>query len=256
MKSSALILLIFLFTGMSSFISQAQEAPVMPTTYYVIEEFVQPADNQTFIKVQQEAVDYWKKFEFDVPIFTYATNSGSYYWVLPIENFAGIDQLFKKAGELTGKMKEAGYDANEKFKDLSTARQMVIHWSKDLSYHPDGMMGQTANNTYCEWTFMYLKPGHEKEATEAAQKYKAFYDSVEETSDWDVYTVWMGYDTPCWILMSRAESEMAMLEQETKLQAKYSEKFQELWNNFSVHVRKIENQKGWFLPNWSLNFEQ
>ncbi|HYQ57364.1 MAG TPA: hypothetical protein VEP89_08440 [Draconibacterium sp.] len=257
MKSTALLLLVFLFSGVVVSELLAQEAPAMPQNFFVIEEFVSPSDNAEFVKVQQKAVDLWNEVGLDIPLYTYATNINSYYWVVPIENFAGIDQLFEKVGTMTAEMKEKGYDADKEFKDLSTARQMVIHYSEELSYHPNGQTGQTRDNAYCELTFLYLKQGHEEEATKATQRYKDFYNSIEEKEnvDWDVYTVWMGPDTPCWILMYRAESELAMRQTEAKLEAKYQDKFEELWTNFAQHVRKVDTQEARFLPNWSLNFE-
>ena len=256
MKTTGIIVCVFLFMGIVSQPLQAQEAPAMPENFFVIEEFVQPADMPAFTKVQQAAVDQWNKLGFEFPVYAYQTGESSYYWVVPIENFASLDKLFAAANELTGKMKEAGFDTNKEFRDLSTARQTTIHWNKDLSYHPNGDMGQTADKPYCEWTFIYLKAGHEQDVAAVAKKYQEFYNSVEETIDWDIYTVGIGFDTPCWILMYRAENPVVMRENDAAIQQKHSEKLGELWTSFVPHVRKIENQTGWFLPRWSLNYQQ
>lgn len=256
MKTTGFFLCIFLFLGIASLPVYAQEAPAMPENFYVIEEFVQPADLLAFNKVQQAAVDHWTKIGFDFTIYTYATGESSYYWVVPIHGFATIDELFAKSGELYDKMLKAGFDANKEFRNLSTTRQQVIHWDKELSYHPNGNSGQTAGNPYCEWSFIYLKAGHEQEAAEVAKKYQAFYNSIDETLDWDVYTVSMGFDMPCWILMYRSDSPLTMRKNEADIQQKHAEKLGELWNGLLPHVRKIENKTGWFLPNWSLNYQQ
>jgi len=256
MKTTGFIVCIFLFLGIVSLQAQAQEEPAIPEFYFVIEEFVQPADLQAFSKTQQEAVDLWKKFEFDASIFTYATDASSFYWVLPIKNFASMDQLFAKVGELTVKMKEAGYNADKEFRDLSTTRETVIHWEKDLSYHPNGYVGQTTNNKYCEWTFLFLKAGHQKEAAGVVKEYIDFYNSIEDTWEWDIYSVYLGYDSPCWIIMDRAESPLTLSELENTLQEKYPEKFEELWKKMQPHLRKMDVTTGWFMPKWSLNYEQ
>ncbi|WP_319500327.1 hypothetical protein [uncultured Draconibacterium sp.] len=254
MKTTGIIICLFLFMGIVTL--QAQETPAMPENFLVIEEFVQPADLPSFNKVQQEAIELWKKFEFDVPVYTYSTDVSSFYWVVPIENFAALDQVFAKAGELTAKMKDDGYDASKKFRDLSTSRETVIHWDKDLSYHPNGYVGQTKENRYCEWTFVYLKAGHEKEMADAIKQYIDFFDSIDETWEWDVYTVSMGYDSPCWILMDRSENSLALKKLESSLQEKYGETFGKLWKNMQPHLRKMDVVTGWFLPDWSMNFEQ
>ncbi len=257
MKKAALLFGLCLFLPiLFTPIVQAQETPAMPENFFVMEEFVQPADAPEFNKVQQEAVDLWKKLGFEWPIFTYSTDASSFYWVVPIENFASLDQLFAQVGELTAKMNEAGYDTGKKFWDLSTTRETVIHWVKDLSYHPNGDMMQTRDNSYCEWTFLYLKSGHEMELAGAIKKYIEFMDKVEESWEWDVYTVLLGYDSPCWILMDRAESPLALRQLEATFWEKYSGELEELYKNMQPHLRKTENVTGWFLPNWSLNFEQ
>ena len=257
MKNSVLLIaLCILFTGFVSFSTRAQETPAMPENFFVIEEFVAPSDMAAFYEVQQKAVDLWKEYDFDIPLYTYRTAENSFYWVIPIQNFGGIDAIYKKANEVTTKMKEGGFDAQKAFTDLSTSRESVLHWVSDLSYHPNGNSGQTADNPFCEWTFISLRAGHEEAAAEVVKKYIDFYNSIDESEEWDMYSVSLGYDTPMWVLMFRDESEIAMRQKEQAMGDKYEDKFRELWMEFSTHVRKFENQKGWFLPGWSLNLPE
>ncbi len=246
---------IILIMGYLPVDTQAQDA-AMPQNFIVFEEFVSPADMAEFNEVQQEAIDIWHKIGFDIPIFCYGNEEYAFYWVVPIENFAGIDALFEKMMGMSQQLKDEGFDSDEKFRDLSTMRQTVIHWSQELSYHPSGVFGQTKDKPFVEWAFCYLKSGHEKEAGQAIKKYIDFYDSIDETYEWDVYAVMIGHDTPCWILMTRAESELAMRNLENDLNSKYGDKFKEMWGEFSKHVRKFETKKGWFMPDWSLNIPE
>ena len=135
---------------------------------FVFEEMVSPADMVAFAKVQQQAVDLWKKHKFDVPISCYATDDNIFYWVIPIENFGSIDGINAKSFAITKKMKdEDGFDGDKAFRDLSTTRSRVIMSMPDLSYHPSGNAVQVASKPYVEWTFCSMKQGHEKEALEA-----------------------------------------------------------------------------------------
>lgn len=254
-KNMLFIGLCILFTGFAALNTVAQETPSVPENFVVFEEFVSTADMASFRKVQAETVKLWKKHGFDVPVYSYSNDDNAFYWVVPIENFAAIDVLFQKIGTLMKKMKDDGFDGQEAFRDLSTMRTSVIHWEKDLSYHPDGQYGQRLDNGFVEWTFFYMKSGHEKEASEATKKYIEFYNSVPESYEWDLYSVVFGHDTPCWIFMKRAKSELALRELNSELNEKYKDKFKELWADFAPHVRKVENKKGWFMPNWSLNWE-
>lgn len=254
-KSAFLIVLFFLLMGMAPINTWAQDAPVPPQMFYVIEEFVEPADQLEFRKVQMEAVNLWREMDLDLSIYTYYNKESSYYWVIPISSFADIDTIMAKGQKLVADMKEKGYDGNEKFRDLSTSRQSVLLWSPELSYHPNGATGQTRDNAYCEWTYIYLKSGHDEEAAKAFLKQNEFFDGIDETWEWDTYIVMNGYDTPMWIVMTRAANKKAFVDQQTALQQKYSEKFNEMWEEMMPHIRKIEHKEGWFWPGWSLNFE-
>lgn len=255
MRNFLFVGLCILFTGFAALSAGAQEERPMPENFVVFEEFVSTADMAAFREVQTKAFELWKKHGMDIPVYCYFNDDNAYYWVVPIENFAGIDALFQKTKEMSKKMKEDGFDGAQAFRDLSTMRTSVIHWEKDLSYHPSGQFGQQLDKGYVEWSFFYLRPGHEKEAAEACKKWIDFYNSVPESREWDIYSVIFGHDTPCWILMTRAESELAMLEHEVELNKKYGDKYKELWAAFAPHIRKVENKKGWFWPGWSLNWE-
>ncbi|MCY1720683.1 hypothetical protein OU798_10035 [Prolixibacteraceae bacterium Z1-6] len=254
-KFTLLIGLCLCFTTFISLNTRAQEA-TPPENFVVFEEFVSPSDMQAYKNAQEKVIDLWNQYEVKIPVYTYRNDDNAFYWVVPIENFSGLDDLYTSMMGVWKKMKEEGnFDADKEFRDLSTGRQTVLHWSKELSYHPSGEFGQSKEKPFVEWAFCYLKAGHEKEAAEAIKKYQTFYEGIDDNYEWDVYTVSIGHDTPCWILMVRAENELALLKLENELGEKYSEDFQKMWQNFAQHVRKFENKKGWFLPKWSSNWE-
>lgn len=238
-----------LISGLFVFNLSAQNAP---SSFVVFEEFVAPADVAAFSKVQQQAVDLWKKHNFDVPILSYGTEDYTFYWVIPIENFGSIDGIFQKSSAITKKMKEEdGFDGDKAFHELSTVRSSVIMSAPELSYHPDGNYGQTADKTYCEWSFCSLKQGHEKEASEAIKKWIEFYKTSGEKYEWDVFHVIFGHDTPMLILMTRSKDPSTIRQMEAGLWEKHRKEFGELWNGFAAHLRKIENKTGWFKADWS-----
>lgn len=255
-KIAFLIGFCILFIGFVPILALAQEA-APPQNFVVFEEFVSPSDMPAFKKVQEQTVELWNKHKLDIPVWAYQNDDNAYYWVIPLENFGGLDALYAKMMEFSEMLKtEEGFDADQAFRDLTTGRQSVLHWSQDLSYHPTGNFGQSKDEPFVEWTFCYMKAGHEKEAGKAIKKYQEFYDGIDETYDWDVYMVMLGHDTPCWILMTRGESELAIRKLENELGEKYGKQFQEMWSGFAKHVRKFENKKGWFLPKWSLNLPE
>lgn len=245
----------FLFAGFL-FVNTLAQQPA-PVNYVVFEEIVSPSDLAAFNKVQQQAVDLWKKHKFELPIYCYGTDDNIFYWVIPIENFGSIDGIYSKSAAVTNKMRdEDGFDGDKAFRDLSTTRSRVIMWSPDLSYHPSGKAIQPASKPYVEWTFCSLRQGHEKEAADAIKKYIEFYKRVKEPYEWDINIVTFGYDTPMWVLMTRSESREAIRKLEGELYKKYSKELDAMWNEFILHVRKIEHKTGWYRQDWSINTVQ
>jgi len=222
-----------------------------PGLVLVMEEFVAPSDMPQFWKVQSEAMELFDKMNFDLKFWTYRTDHNSFYWAVPLKNFAAIDEFYTKSMEFHQQLIENGYDPAAKFRDLSNISQFVVRWNKDLSFRKTERAEGAEPDKFYEWMFIYLKSGHEKEAADACQKYIDFYKGIEEDYPWDMYEVVFGEHTPCWIMEVSAESEALLREKEEGLQKKYNEDFMKLWQNMVPHVRDIKSQKGWFLPRWS-----
>ncbi|WP_340111885.1 hypothetical protein [Maribellus mangrovi] len=255
MKKFSLLLVLCLVVG-AFYVNnlQAQEAED-PGLIFLMEEFVAPADLAQFWEVQQEAIDLFNELDLNMTVWAYQTSENSFYWAMPIKNFAGIDELYASMMNVSQKMKENGFDGDAKFRDLSNISQSVVMWNKELSFHPDGDGQDEEGKGFHEWSFIYLKSGHEKEAAEAAKKYIEFYKSIGTDYSWDIYQVVFGEHTPCWILEVQDVSEAALRETEDAMMKEYRDDFRKLWQNMVQHVRTIETKKGWFLPGWSMQAE-
>jgi len=230
--------------------SQAQDTEA-PHLYLVMEEFVAPGDLMEFWEVQSEGIALWDSLNFKMTYNAFRTSSNSFYWAVPIKNFEAIDEFYKSWIVNSEAMKAAGWDPDVKFRDLSNISQFVVMWDKDLSYEPEKEAAATESDVFYEWSFIYLKSGHEKEAADAVQKYIDFTKKEGIDYHWNIYRVLMGNHTPCWILENTAPSEEAYRHQESELDKKYKTEYRELWNNFVPHVRTIETKKGWYIEKWS-----
>ncbi len=240
-----------LFSGLAFQVSQAQG----PVFFAVFEERVSPSDLAAFDKVQQKTVDLWNKYNLGLTIYCYATDDDMYFWLMPMQNFAGLDAVFEKSQAFMKKASEQeGFDGSG-FRDLSTSTFKYIRWMPELSYQ-SGTSNQSENRNYVEWTYCYMKQGHEKEAGEAIKKYIDFYTKSGEKYEWNMYEIILGNDTPVWVIMTRDTDAIAMRQTEKKLNEKYSREFSEMWADFTKHVRKIENKTGWYKPQWSVNTGQ
>jgi len=248
--------IVFLFAAclfMASFLSMNARAQDSEDSGLILmfEEFVAPADLAQFWGVQQEAFDLMKGTDFNMTIWAFQTGHNSFYWATPLKSFASIDEVFATMMQSNQQLMEKGFDGTAKFRDLSDMSQSVLRWNPELSWHPEGTTEEGLN--FHEWTFIYLKAGHEKEAAEAAKKYMAFYKSIGSDYAWDIYEVILGVHTPCWILEVQAENEATMRQQSSELMQKYGNDFNKLWQNMVQHIRTTDTRKGWYLPDWSIN---
>ena len=247
--------LCFLFSGFLFLGAGAQQSG--PLHLAVFEETVAPSDMPAFYKAQQQAVDLWKKYNLDIPVYCYGTSDNIFYWVIPIRNFASIDSVFEKMGAFMKKAKEQeGFDGDKTFRDLSTTRASVITWSPEMSNKQSGTPRLNPDKNYLEWSFFSVKSGHEKELAAVAKKYIDFYKRIDENYEWDGYSVSFGNDMPMMIMITQAENPVAMRQQEAKIFEKNSKELSELWNELSMHLRKVEKKTGWFRGGWSINTGQ
>lgn len=253
MKKFTLLFVVALFVALMGVSRSPAQDTEIPPMFLVMEEFVAPADLSEFWKVQSEGIALWDSLELKMTYSAYQTDQNSFYWAVPIQNFAALDDLYATSVVNSNAMKEAGWDPELKFRDLSNISQFIVIWDKELSYKPVNEEEAAEPDLFYEWTFIYLKSGHEKEAAEAVQKYIDFTKEEGIDYQWDIYRVVFGNHTPCWILETSAESEEAMRHFESENNKKYKEQYRGLWRNFVPHVRTMETTKGWYLPKWSRN---
>lgn len=222
-----------------------------PELFLVMEEFVAPSDLPKFWTVQSEALEMFDKLRFDMEVWAYQTDDNSFYWVVPIKNFGSVDEFFAKSMEFSQKLSDVGYDPALEFRDLSSISQFVVCRNKALSYRRSETPGYAEPDKFYEWTFIYLKSGHEKEMADVCRKYIDFYQAIDEDYSWNIYEVVFGGRTPCWIFEVSSENEARLRQLESDLQDKYHDDFVRLWQSLVPHVRTMESKKGWFLPAWS-----
>ena len=252
MKKSTLFFVFSLFlTGILPGISLAQQPA--PLRYVVFEEKVATSDMAAFHKVQQETVDVWNKLKLDVPISCYSTDDNGFFWVIPAVNMASVDTIFAKSSAFMKRAKEQDSNYGAGFRDLSTANFSFISWRPDLSYHAATYSGPSDDMPYVEWSFCYMRQGHEEEATVAIKKFVDFYKKNRIDYNWDFFEVLLGYDTPVWVGMNVDTDVITMRQTEKSLDEKYGPQFKEMWADFTKHVRRIEIKTGKYMPRWSIN---
>ena len=255
MKKIKLLLVLCLLMG-AVFVNdiRAQEAE-QSNMFLLMEEFVAPSDLAQFWAAQDEALEKMDELEMKITFYAYQTDDNSFYWAIPIKNFAGIDDFFAGMWNANKLLMENGYDSKAKFRDLSNISLSVVALNPALGYKPAQMEDTGESRNFNEWAFVYLKSGHEKEAAEVMQQFIDFYKKENINYEWEVYEVVFGEHTPCWIIESQAANEAALRKQELELHEKYGKDFEKMWMDFVSHVRTIETKKGWFLSQWSRSGE-
>ena len=249
MKKFVSMALLSLF--LVSFVRFTSDAQQNSPLVVVLEEKVAPCDMPKFIVAQKETIDLWKKYQMDIPVWAYQNDEYSFYWVFFIKSLASLDTVFTKLNQVNARIMNDGHDLYGKFRDLSTTSFSVMQWVPELSYHFDDSFTQTMDRRYVEWGFYYPLAGHEKEVDGVVKDFVSYNKEHQTNFSFDTFHVILGSEVPSMIIMFRGESPLAMRQRDAAFYEKHGNDFSAAWDKFAIHMRKIENKQGWFIPSFS-----
>lgn len=238
------VLLIFVFSFNTS-ILVAQGKTQM---FLVLEDNVKTGMEKQYENVAKKHVELNKKYNFKFPFGVYSTIDNFYYWVTPIENLAGADEVFKGFEELESKLKDNNeINLHNEYRDFyNYMMPRTIVWSSELSYIPKEPRLEHSEALYVRWWFCYLYPSDESEFYQKSIKYVEYFKKSNVNSGFDTYYGVMGSEMPLIIYIERYKSEMDMLTTREAIFNSVDPKALELWEDMKKHIKRIEVKTGWF----------
>ncbi len=213
-----------------------EEIPVFPSRV---------SDAEAHIRMVQKLAS---QYQFPYPIHVYSTNDIHYYYVIPIKDFADIDNFHKARMEWVQRMGDENFQSAVK-SGLGTYKSLkwfIIRHRPDLSYISDKPRFKPEEANYMYMPFCYVKPGKEAEFEIICKEWVALDKSVSRADSYDLYIGDIGTEMPVYFWIARAKSASDFNNQQEIYGKKIGETGAELWNRTMALCRKFEEKAGWF----------
>jgi len=227
---------LFVFSGLTG--AQEQKSQL----YSITEVVVKPA----MVAKYEAAVKREIELGYPHPFEGYSTDDYHYYFLVPIDNYAGIDTLNKVEADWAAK---AGEDFKELMKSvegtLDYYRSGVVRSLPELSYAPKKPRLKPEEQKFIIWGFAYVEFGREKEFAEISKQIVELSKSKDTSIGWNTFVVESGTEMPFYFWAEGGKSAAEYYAENDKVMKKFGEeKFAELWNKDLATFRKFETKTG------------
>ncbi len=241
--------------GAGSFAADEQEGQ-KPQMYCIYKEVVQPSKTKQYEAAIKNMIAEFKAYDIDPEMVNFKTVFGpemGYVFVMPIENFAGMDTMhenWEAAIEKIGK---------DRFREMVAAAEDAIdhidvfHIMRrpELSYVPENPRLTPDEIQYVHYGFYYPIPGKQEELEDVARKFVELYKSKNISSGWSIYQSLTGTDLPLLVVAHAAKSESDYYSERVKLKELIGEEGEKLGQQANALVRKVEFKDGYIRPDLS-----
>ncbi|MCO4294717.1 hypothetical protein NF867_17780 [Solitalea sp. MAHUQ-68] len=217
--------------------------------YLVHEDHVIPEKVAMYEKAAKGLADAMTKYNNGSPMYWVASRDDfSYIYVIPVNNYAGIDMVDNAFGQLSKAMGKDAMEAMMKQYDgtFSTHRDLLVRYRADLSYMPDF----PAENTFRHWDYYYINPEKEKEAMEIAKEWKALFEKKKVPMGYRFNLGDIGLE-PVFIVVQSAKSATEYYTKSQEVDKLLGEEGEALMNKTWTVVTHFEHKNGKLHPDLS-----
>lgn len=234
---------LFVFSGLTG--AQEQKSQL----YSITEVVVKPAMAARFEAAQKKEIELGYPFPFEA----YNTDDFHYYFLVPIESYAGIDAMNKSEGEWAAKIGQE-YQALMKSVEgtFDYYRWGIVRSLPELSYSPKKPRLKPGEQNFLTWGFAYVEFGKEKEFADVCRQFVEVSKSKDTSIGWNMFVVESGAELPFYFWAEGGKSATEYYAENDKVMKKMGEeKFTELWNKLLSTLRKYESKTGQPRPDLS-----
>ncbi len=232
-------------------LAQAEEQEAQLFIFWDV--VVKPSKVVEFEKAVKEENALYSKYKFPYPWSVASTDDFHYYLSIPVDNFATIDKIYKAFENIGNEAGEEYQAMVKRFIGTYEYYHMAM-WSlnHELSYTPENprLKGEEVKNIY--YTYLYFKPGMEKETEEISKKWKALYKSKNISDRFYLWVGDIGTDMPVYCVVGGGKSAADFFSQAEKNDKLLGEEAMALWEKTLKLCRKIEQKTGRPRPDLSL----
>jgi hypothetical protein len=231
-----LLVVLFVLSGLTG--AQERKAQL----YSITEVVVKPAMAAKF------EAGIKKENELGYPFLSeaYSTDDFYYYFLTPIENYAGIDAMNRAEGEWAAKIGKE-YEALMKSVEgtFDHYRAGVVRLLPELSYAPKKPRLKPEEQKFITWGYAYVEFGREKEFADVCKQFIELNESAGTSTGWNMFVVESGAEMPFYFWAETGKSAAEYYAEGEKAMKKFGEeKYKELDEKLVATLRKFETKSG------------
>jgi len=221
--------------------------------YMVMEEVVKPSEVGEYEEAVKEFFALCAKHNFPYSFYASSTVDFHYYFLMPVENFAAIDDFKNAAGEYIKKLGAEQY--------LSLAKRITGAWQyvqhtmyyqmPELSYTPENPRLKPEERNFYNLAFLYIQFGKEKEFEKILKEWVDLYKAKNIADGYNLWVGDIGVEKPIYVVISAGKSPADYFSQSEKNDKLLREEAKALLKKTLALVRKYEFKIGWSRPDLS-----
>ena len=223
-----------------------QEAP-KPKLYCIFQEHVKPGMAEQYEAATRDLIGMLQSYQIDPEKVNFETVFGpevGYVFVIPVENFAGMDTVHENWMEARKTVGEESWMATIAKAEAAVEHQecLFVSHRPDLSYQPEKPRLNPAEVKYIHYGFHYVIPGEGQKLEQVAKDYVALCKKLNVNTSWSVYEVVTGDDLPLYVVTHVGKSPADWYTHHEWVNEKLGEAGQELAARAQRLVRKYEEK--------------
>ena len=227
---------LFVLFGLTG--AQEQKAQL----YSVSEMVVKPAMAAKFEAAVKREIELGYPLLFE----TYSTDDFYYYFLVPIENYAGIDAMNKAEGEWAAKIGQEYQDLMKSVEGtFDHYRSGTFRSLPELSYAPKKPRLKPEEQKFICWGYAYVEFGKEKEFADIVKQVVELSKTKDTSIGWNMFVVESGAEMPFYFWAEGGKSAAEYWSESERVIKKLGEeKYAELWNKMLTTLRRYETKTG------------
>ncbi len=252
MKTKVTIVLVSFVVCLCGFTTLAQAQEQKAQLYVIWDAVVKPSTVADFEAATKEEVALYAKYKFPYQWTVSQTFDGHYYFLIPVENFAGVDDLFAAFD----KVEETAGEDYQKLEDLFVGSYEytqlgVFSLNYELSLLPEKKEAESEGGNFICWDIHYITAGKEQKYEKIIKEFKGLCKSKNISQAWYCYQGIMGDKTPVYYWVTVAKNAVDFYTQNEKMWETLGEEGGSFYEQFMNLVRKRDMKTGWYRPGLS-----
>ncbi len=230
--------------------------------FLTTKSFAQEMKDQLYaVHMEKAKIDMWGQYEstskqwtdmmteagIDIPsIQASQRNDGVYYYLIPILNYAELDNMqsvFNSAVEKLDKDKW-GKLMEDNNSSIENSKDFVVKWSSKYSYVPKNPRIKPEEGKFIHWMFFTYKTEKRKEVLGLLADWKALYDKNNIPDGYSIWLMDMGMDNNMIVLTESAKDGASFYTNSKENSEKVKDEESKLWEKFSPNILSIEEKYG------------